>query len=531
MRIQPWISVIASVVMLVAAQSTSWGQAPPQGGGMMYQQPYGNTNPGAIWPAGTPASYQPYPQVSPFHSANIAQDTHYNKNGTWFRELLHRRRTYFASMEAMQIWYRDGGNSTIGSPYAQLATFGDGNPLGVPINSNNVGIPVVPNQGSIPGFFGVDTRVYPFPALDSQAFNEITFGRNPIRDAGETGEPDAVPGVQLRWGFANEDGTGLMVNGWWGGEGGSALHRGMDTINGVPVTQALTTVLGGQNLSTLLGSVPLDNGEGLLGFPDFGTGSTAKYDVLFRIEHKTQAGGTNISLYEQPLYDVAGIKLRPSWGARYLYIGEKFRFTGIDSGFNYEIDDQSDDGLFRPEPNSLELLYDQYTARLGNDIQSHLAGPEIGIRFDLGEGSDTFSMWGESNLTIAVNYEEIHLRGDHIGDPLVDARFVNIGNPRLLDPLNDTTFDTKKSSAHLSPIFQQSIFAELKLFNQLPVLKKMSTFDDASLRLGYTFLYAGGISRPADSIKWQGFPLFPEIKEGRDHWWAHTFNASIDWTY
>jgi hypothetical protein len=558
MRIQPWLKkTLAGVAMAFAAESPALAQnyAPGNPDGAyppVFQAPYGNNDPGVMYPPGVPQSYQPWPAVSPFYSANIGTDQHTNQNGLWFQNQMYRRRDYYGSVEAMAVWFRDAGTARIGSPYMPIDPvtqtiagyrFDSTTPGAFPVPPAT--FPVIPVGGSYP----VDNRVYPFPALDNSvgAFNPVASAAAfKLHDAGSLGDPQAEPGVQLRWGFEDEDGTGLMANVWWAFEGGSQYSRGYEHMNGVRITQDVTLALAGTNLSSQYGNIPLFNGETIS--PLVGAGTTAKYDVLFSLSSSTEAGGTNLSYYLQPILGGDGFKVRPSLGARYLYLAEGFHFRGIDSGFNYSIDATvpgtgtgaggggggggagTTANTFRPD-SALVDLYDQYEANLSSSVVSHLAGPEIGLRFDLGESRDGFRVWGESQLAIVANAQKINLAGENIGDPLYDVRFNGNVIPRMLDPLNDATFDKEASTTHVSPVLSQSIFADMKIFDELPVFNDLHMFQNASLRLGYTVTWVGRVARPADSIHWQGFPLTPEIRTSYQDWWMHSLSAAVDWNW
>lgn len=586
MRMQTWMTAVAGTFMLLIAQTPTSGQMPsPDGSAAFYSPdgampayppgPYGGmpshpqgahcppgyppgmAGPGmagaeaaAFYPPGAPGDMQPWPAISPFYAPNVAMDQEYNRDGLWFRELFYRRRDYIFSVEAMTMKFRDAGNATIGSPYARRINNNQDYPLGSFQRLRNfLNGPFVESLNVTPsptGNWVIDPRVIPFPALAVSIFNDTAdLDLYPVRTAADIGDPSVTPGLQLRWGYMNEDYTGFMLNGWYGLEQSADFIRGDEFINGVQINQAITTSLRGQNLSTQFGVIPLDNGEPLPGIPFFGTGSTAKYDLLYSMKFSTQAGGTNFSIYKQPLYKNGNVMLRPLFGARYMFINEAFQFRGIDSGFNYSIDFQPSTGggtggnqqagqagTLRPEPNTVVRLYDQYEAELNNRVNTHLAGPEVGLRLDLGNPREGFKIWSESIFGINVNNEDIHLYGDNIGDPLVDVRIRGFTIPRVLDDANfDSEFESNKNTTHVSPLAQQSIFLDFDLLETIPVIRDMSMFDDATFRLGYTLLWVGSVARPADSIEWQGFPLFPEIKNNRQSWWANQFSFAIDWHF
>lgn len=545
MRIQPWMTTVASLLMLAAVQTETAGQGPiPQGGqpggavampahggggATVHLPPFATNHPQQVYPPGTPPGYQPWPQISPFQAPNIAQSQHVSRNGLWFRDNVYRGRKYYSSVELMSVQFRDAGQVLIGSPFARRADFDTRFPLGEPIDVADRDFPSSGNfTPAIPGFFPVDRRVLPIPLLASGANTIIDNfdGRfYPIHNTNVIDNPGAELGTQIRWGFENNDGTGLLLNGFWAFQDGGRFKSGDDDINGVPVNQAVTLALGGQNLF-IHGVIPYFTGEPLIFFPEFGAGRTAKYDILFDVEQTTQAAGSNLSLYLQPIFKGKAVKVRPLYGARYMFIDEGFRFRGIDSGFSYDLDEDT----ISPA-GALTLVHDQYEATLRSEVESHLAGPEIGLRYDLGDDRSNFKMWGETILGLVANHENIRINGDNIGDPLAEGRFENLNNPRMLDPTVQSEFSDRASSTHVSPIFQQSIFAQFSGFRSLPIIRNASWFHGASFRTGYTFLWVGELARPADAIKWQGFPLFPEVRSNRQSWWMHQMNFAIDWTY
>ncbi|QDT32077.1 hypothetical protein [Thalassoglobus polymorphus] len=546
MRIQPWMITVTSILVLVAVQAETSGQQPgsypgsvPPGAPMVpmqgqygpgpHQSPYATNHPQQIYPPGTPGEYQPWPQISPFNAPNVAMDQHYNKDGVWFRDIVYRKRKYFGSVELMSIAFRNPGNSTIGSPYATRADFDTMFPLGVPIDFANMEAPDPNIFGTpTPGWMTVDDRIFPIPSVDggNAQFDQVLGYLYPIRNTNQMSNLGRTLGTQIRWGFENEDGTGLQLTGWWAFDDSAHFKSGSDEINGVPVTQAMSLAAGGQNL-LIRGVIPYYTGEPIAQLAStFGPGRTAKYDILYEMEQTTRAAGTSISLYTQPIYKSTGVKIRPLWGARYTYLDENFRFRGIDSGLTYDIDEET----YRPD-GAISPAHALYEARLNSEVRSHVAGPEVGLRFDLGDSDAAFKVWAETIFGLNANQENISIWGDNIGDPLHEARFENIGNPRMLDPTVQSEFSDKKSSTHVSPSFQQSIFAEVAAFRNLPIIRNASVFEDTSFRFGYTFFWLGEVARPAESIKWQGFPLFPEVQSNRTSWWMHQLNFAVDWTF
>jgi len=598
MRIQPWMKAVACAAMLLATQTPCRGQTPFSDGSSVYGSaepdfqgylgtsspapasyyppPYaagGSADPNLIFPAGTPDNFQPWPEISPFNPANVAQTQTYNQDGLWFKQLLYRRRDYFASIGISAVQFRNAGNATIGSPYAHANNMGvvtgpgvplyyAGVPNGTPPTTTGSSSSGSSSSGSSSGTSTTGTRgnffmsslIQPYPAIATTAGQYVANTDSnlyPIWSASALGHPSTVAGLQGEVGYFNEDETGIKLSGWGALTGNSEFQRGQSTYNGVPINQSIIDVIGGGFITPLNGNIPLYNGEPVPGQPNFGDGSTAKYDILYRLKMSTAAYGTNMSLYQQPIYKDKGIMLRPMWGARYLYINENFGFTGIDSGYTYTLTSagttsgsgtgtgtgsgsssssgsNSGVGVYATTT-SLSRLYNMYTATLNNKVESNLAGPEIGLRFDLGSPRKGFNISGESILGLMVNYENIQMSGNQIGDALGDVRIRGYTTPRILD--NDSSFSNSRSSTHLSPTFQQSIYADFDFIDVIPVLREMSILDNSSFRIGYTVLWVGALSRPADTIKWQGYPLYPQIQRNYNSWWAQQVTASLNFNF
>jgi len=552
MRIHPRLTALTSLLLILGVGVSVQAQTPagpssmgtlappppgvvaPNGapGAAMFQPQFSTNNPAVLYPPGTPTEMQPWPAITPYgpmDNFNAAQESHFNRNGLWFHEVLTRKRTYVGSFEGLIMQYAGPGGDVIGSPYMKI----DANSrsvYGTPVPTYGLGaLPEVPNiSPSVPGAYAVSSnRVFPFPFSVPPNFSAVTdFARYPIHNLSVFGNLDSS-GLRTRWGWFNEDGTGLLATAWWGAEANDVYQRGQDVINGVPVTQELTLLLGGQNLYTKNGAIPLDNGEFL--FVDQGPGSTAKYDVMYRIENMTRAAGGDLNLYAQPLVRKRSLKVTPFYGAHYMYLAEAFRFKGVDSGFIYDVDDGDGDGTFRPD-STLVFAYDQYTARLDSFTESHLVGPQVGLRFDVG-GGEHFKIWGESTFAILGNFERLQVRGENIGDPLFDLAAGIADPPRMLDPGNDTTFNDIEHNSHVSPLFRQSIFAEAAIFEVIPGLNKMAFFEDAMFRVGYTVTVIGEVARPGESIEWKGYPLFPSVEVDRSTFWMQDVSFAIDWRY
>jgi len=74
----------------------------------------------------------------------------------------------------------------------------------------------------------------------------------------------------------------------------------------------------------------------------------------------------------------------------------------------------------------------------------------------------------------------------------------------------------------------------MNLFDKVPVLKRMKLLEEAKLKVGYTYIVAGEVTRPYESILWTGMPtrgLFPSIDVKREKWSVGTWSVGLDWNY
>ena len=76
-------------------------------------------------------------------------------------------------------------------------------------------------------------------------------------------------------------------------------------------------------------------------------------------------------------------------------------------------------------------------------------------------------------------------------------------------------FTDNASSTHISPLFEQSIKADVPIFSKLPVFRDIWQLQEARLQLGYTYTWIGEVASPNQSIVWVSNPIdgvFPFIK-------------------
>jgi len=588
MRIQHWLTAIMSLLAPLVVGATSLAQsgspwAPQSAPGRipagyypavdangypaatpppMFQPAFSNNNPQALYPPTAPQTMQPWPQISPIMNPDVAYDRVINRDGIWLNDVVRRNRQYYGSVEYLQSFIDGATGAQVGSKTAVIrndtldfqGALLNTWPLGGPINGSDIGPVLYPVGPGVYPFVFVQADTDDFPGVVTLLPLDIF----PIRNTSVFRSQMSNPGFRVRAGYRDGDGTGLSIEGWFGFQSNETFQIGSDKINGVPITQDL---IAGVDLSTFVqedlpdefdtgffqlpftktGALPLAENSGAIDFlfPGAGfTGTTTKFDLMYRLDYATQAGGGNINYYLGHIYKRPDAEIASFVSARYLYVDEYFRFHGLDSGFHYDIDLGSDPPTFRPDGSVIGPIYPLFEAELRSTTTSNLAGPELGLRGDLGR-ADHFKMWWTSSVGLMANHERGNVAGYNIGNPhFFNA---NIGDPAdanddsgfgVLDPslnmfANDTTFNNTKSHMHVSPTFSLGINAELDVLGVLPYIEKVSLFDHANLNFGYNLLVVGKLARADNSINWRGFPEFPSSVIRRDTWWAHQFSVGL----
>lgn len=570
MRTHRWLKALAFGCCLGAGADAAFAQAPFMGGGEGswvtadgspvpaqyapqmpggFQPPYATNNPAVMFPQGTPEGYAPYPQISPYGMGNYAQDTHYNKNGTWFREILNKRRDYYFGVNALSTTLRGPGHATIGAETIKLDDITHG-PAGshletygvAAIPGSTTGTGTVTATSTLPGGRTyVDDGVDPYPFLRTAATTVTQIIDNntfPIRSTRLFNEFNS-PGIQLDWGYFNEDGSGLHADAWWGFSSDQTFQRGRDSINGVVIDQQLILQTNGEFLFTRNGAVSFDTGilspsAGIFG----STLGTQKYDVLYRVNVQAQAGGGDLQMYLPDLTHSSNpIRLRPVYGAKYTYLGETFDFRGIDSGISYAVQGATGgtgtggttgSTTFRPVPFTAGTAFiesDLFETQVSSRTRTHLAGPTAGLRYDFGR-SRNFKLWGQSNVGVMGNYENVRVNGFNAGENLV-TRLLTGTN--MLD--GDSSFDDEQNHAHVSPLFEQTFMSESRILAALPVTREIPLLANANFKLGYTTTFVGNVARPSNSIQWNGFPRAPKVDIDYQTWSMGRMNIGLEWTY
>ncbi|MEZ6058709.1 MAG: hypothetical protein R3C01_18560 [Planctomycetaceae bacterium] len=554
MRIQHWITAMgSSFVLLIAATYCHAqggggavivdGYAPPEASmgapdGYGYQPPFNNYHPEVISPPNAP-QMAPWPAISPFEPANVLQTQHVERDGNWFREMMFRNQQVTFSLEYVNTVFSNPGSTTVGSPIPPLVMNNNGlqiagfpqSQFGEGFPAPTFGVPILVDRGVWPfpfrrtGAAATSTTVTTFGTVDAQVF--------PIRTTGDLLGKLQSDGIRTRFGMGNGDGTGWLATAYYAPGGTTHFRRGVDSINGVPITQAMI-VLNPSILFTRNGAVPLDDGitQPPTALNSGFRGTTVKFDVLYEMANKIESAGIGLNSYMTPWIKGDSATITPFWGGRYMYIGEQFNFRGIDSGMSYTPTANTS------RPTTVIRAYPLMEALLQNSVDSHLMGPQFGFKTELGE-SRAFRVWGETNFGLMINHERFNIEGQNIGDPLFhrDDPNINLGPDEMYDLANDrfrteiTSFSSTQTRTHLSPMFEQSVNAEMGFDGLFPNLAKSALLEDARLQVGYTMTAIAFASRASSSIAWRGFPLFHGIRTNHQSLLMHQFNVGLNWQY
>ncbi len=311
-----------------------------------------------------------------------------------------------------------------------------------------------------------------------------------------------------------------------------------------------------------LHGIPIDDGSLL--------GATIPYDLQFRMQHSLTTLGSSGAFAFAPIRNSGGIRINPTFGGRYQKVKENFAFFGADSGLAYigsgdddtpenakvfppydGIDDDDDfiaDNLAEDtDPEFVQINpFDPVMVRAyhQSEVVSNLAGPEFGFNYRFGDEDEGISILGFSKFALMFNNEQVRVFGDNLfnhmsiadtPDPVTGLFPALDGfDTNNLNGPSANAYSSSSSTVHLSPLFEQSLVAEIPLFNRVPVLSDVRILDGAKLRLGWTFLIIGEIADPLQSVQYTSNPqlnMFPKARSRRDTFSQHTLNAGLSWTY
>ncbi|MCC7420397.1 MAG: hypothetical protein IT428_08960 [Planctomycetaceae bacterium] len=332
-----------------------------------------------------------------------------------------------------------------------------------------------------------DPTIPPVTPTLPQGFSPKTTGEL-FRSDANTG------GIDMRWGYENPDDSGFGLRALWLTDVKTNHHKG--------------TGAGDFNNPQFL----FDNG----GIAWNGTGRRAAYDRYFNLTYNQQMAQGAFDFSRTPWFKGEFYSVAPMWGARYLFVNEKFAFNGSDSNLTYLYTEYGPItvGSQGPNPNGIPA----YEAFFRSEVETHLFGPHLGLKYNI--GGEYLKLGGYTQGALLGNIENLSLKGRNLGDGFnTDFRFV------------DTFFSQKLRNSHVSPAFEQHFYAEAPLFRLVPYLNKWNILKEAKVRAAYTYLSVGEVSRPESNIIYNGFPGVPELRTSRGEWHTSVYSIGVDWLY
>jgi hypothetical protein len=290
-------------------------------------------------------------------------------------------------------------------------------------------------------------------------------------------------GLRVNWGYWDADDTGLELIGWWA----SQVTEDFDSFPLFNPNSPPPFMPRGF-------AVPTNNGQ-----PG---GTLLFFDGSHSLRYRMLAANGQITKMARTIWEWSDVvRIRPTYGARYTFIREGMFFHG----YNYA------------------PMVNPYESFLSNDISTHLAGPEVG--FHISAGGGFFKITAGTKFILYVNHELQHLNGENF----VDSGSLALQNPVPIPPR--LPFNDSRSTTHVSPAFEQTVHAEMKIFEWIPWVNRMDFFKNAKLQGGLTYLDIGEISRPSETIKYNSFPYYPQLKNGRSKFSALAWDVGLQFDY
>jgi hypothetical protein len=504
--------------MLPAPYAANYGTYPPQSYGGM--------------PAGYPPGANAWPNITPY---GPMVDQTANENGMWFNRIINGNRKYYFSAEGL-LGNTNRPNSFVGglgvniipanlSPgtiYPDLNQQFQENPLNFSLFTPDRETGAGGNGGG--NATGSDIGVF-----QAQSTAKITDGLN-------------APGFRGTWGWTNADQSGFEASGFFLAPSSSTLFIG-DERGFNPYQFNNAPAFGQLYLSHLhaIAGIPLQGADtdnnGLAGV-------VMPFDIYYRLQLYSQVAGANVDFLSSPIYEKPAFVVRPMFGARYFTSQETFQFDGADSGLGYTIGLPSNNGngnnnggttgngylsptVLETSASTLNIM----TSQLVSKVSSQMAGPEAGLRFDV--GGDRLKIWTTTKFGLLVNNSQRNLDGYNIGDAFYTKTGGTINDPTTM-PRNNaaaTRFTHEDNTTALSPMLEQSVMGKAHLFRFVPLLNKSKILDNAEFQAGFTLILIGNTYRPSNIIDWQAYPINPQLYDKRSSFMTTNYSLGIQWEY
>jgi hypothetical protein len=534
-----WLSVIGGQAMAQSPPALPNDLSNPDRTGMLpppYSANYG-TLPESYtgMPAGYPPGANAWPNIGPYYGPPLDETS--NQGGLWFNRQVMGSRKFFFTLEGLVGTTRRPANF-VGDPQANTlpanlhpgVQFTDHNQqfFELPAGSSTIGTPSRSLFGTGNGGGNGNNSITDFPIFLGQSTGSIT-------------DSLSAGGLRATWGWWNADQSGLQMSGFFLGPSAQSFllgdYRGFDEFlynNQAPEHQT-------SHLHAFAG-LPLGGADtDQDGLP----GVVAPYDIYYRLQYETQVGGANLDWYAAPIVERSAFTIRPAYGARYMAIRESFIFDAADSGLGYTINLPTSntngqggnnnnggfDGFLSPLVLEPLVAADPMQSYLISQVTTQLAGPEAGIRFDIGR--ERFKVFATSKFGLMANYSSRNISGFNIGDAFYASPTGTILDPTAMPRNNPaaTRFARQDTNTALSPLFEQSIFGQARIFQFVPLLKRSRILSNAEFQVGYTVIVAGNVYRPSQDIDWQAYPVNPGLRDKRGTYVTGNYSFGVQWQY
>lgn len=298
-------------------------------------------------------------------------------------------------------------------------------------------------------------------------------------------------GARARLGWNNDDDSGAMLTGFY--------------VFGKQQTRGPGRVYDGSDIHDLqtLASIPLDDG---------GNGQIVPFDSAFQQTYDQKIFGGDIDIYLAPFFARPSFQMKFLFGAKYLQIQEQFSVVAGDSGLGYVVN--LPDGSI-DYSTVTDIGIPPYEMSIRSQTRSQFVGPQIGVRYDL--GNETIKVWGQTKFALAADFERSQLAGQNVVNGF--QAFAQQGPP----------FSQTDNTTHVSPIFETSIYADFCFFAMLPLINQVEFLRQAQFRIGFDYLLVGEVARPANVIRYNT-PI-PALKGNRTNFDMKVLTLGITWNY
>lgn len=303
---------------------------------------------------------------------------------------------------------------------------------------------------------------------------------------------DATIGMRASLNYRSPNSAGLEVSGFWLGDSERSWQRGLGGFDAGsdPNNLRATTAL------------PLFDG---------GSGYAVPFDQYFRIGLTTDLYGIGVD-YAAETYWIGATLVQPTIGVRYLDMDEQFQFRGADSGLSYTLN--STGTLVVDPANPPTAAFPPYQSSLDAAAHNRLLGPSLGLNVATSGRRVRFN--SKSRVGVFVADTSQTLSGKGLGD----------GFAAGFDPT--IAFSDTLNHRYATPFVEQTLGVDIEL---LPGARRGERDNSLALRLGWTFMAINSVTRPTESIVWNGFPLTPELKKTKTDWALQTWNFGLVFQY